>query len=66
MLWFETLIHWFLHRLLPTETDRARAAEFVIRPGLSHCPAPAAPSALRRHARWARFNRPPKRPRPLN
>ncbi|MEO1236514.1 MAG: hypothetical protein AAFX76_06975 [Planctomycetota bacterium] len=63
MLLFELVSHWLLTRLAPPADDGLLpVAEPVDRPRWSLCPAPLGSSAVCRHARWARFNRPPRRP----
>lgn len=61
MSYLELIFRWLITRLLPQADDGFPVVVAAEALGLRHRPAPVACSALRRDARWAKFNRPPKR-----
>ncbi|MBB6428698.1 hypothetical protein [Algisphaera agarilytica] len=62
MSYLELLLRWLINRLLPQAEDGFPVIASVEAPGLRWRPAPAACLAVvSQDARWAKFNRPPKR-----
>lgn len=66
MLWFEPFILWLVRRLLAPTPATAVVREPIAALCTRFYPAPVACPALLRHTRWARFQCPPKRPRPCH
>ncbi|MEM6855691.1 MAG: hypothetical protein AAF593_14885 [Planctomycetota bacterium] len=61
MSFFELIFRWLITRLLPQADDGHPVVAAASALGLSRRPAPVRCSAVSRHARWAKFNRPPNR-----